>query len=29
MKTQTGNVFYNVLAELKELDKESVEFDGI
>jgi hypothetical protein len=29
MKTQTGTVFNNVLAELKELDKESVEFDGI
>jgi hypothetical protein len=29
MKTQSLNVFSRVLTELKELDKESVEFDGI
>ena len=29
MKTQSGNGFSKVCAELKELDKEFVEFDGI
>jgi hypothetical protein len=29
MKTQSGNEFSKVCAELKELDKEFVEFDGI
>ena len=29
MKTQNANVYDNVLAALKELDKEPLEFDGI